>query len=108
MVRTTRAAKVPERVIEVSNTGGDNHSTAIMAVSAADGPVFHVGGDSRGGTFAGALTVGEDGTATLRLSISSEKRERFDLGFRHERTGTDMMRVSIELPQPIVTEGVVA
>lgn len=104
IVRTTYAWKVPERVIEVSNTGGDNPSTAIMAVSAADGTVFHVGGDSRGGTFAGAWTVGDDGAATLRLAITSEKRERLDLGFRHERTGPDTMRLAIELPQPIIIE----
>jgi hypothetical protein len=100
-VRTTYAWKVPERVVEVSNTGGDNPSTAIMAVNAADGTVFQVGGDSRGGTFAGNWTVGDDGAATLRLAITTEKGERFDLGFRHELTGPDSMRVTIELPQPI-------
>ena len=103
-VRTTYAWKVPQRVIEVSNSGGDNPSTAIMAVSAADGTVFHVGGDSRGGTFAGSWTVGDDGAATLRLAITTEKGERLDLGFRHERTGADTMRLTIELPQPITVD----
>jgi hypothetical protein len=88
----------------VSNSGGDNPSTAIMAVSAADGTVFHVGGDSRGGTFAGSWTVGDDGAATLRLAITTEKGERLDLGFRHERTGADTMRLTIELPQPITVD----
>lgn len=99
-VKTTYAWKIPDRVIEVANTGGDNPSTAIMAVG-GDGGVFQVGGDSEGATYAGGWTVGDDGAATLRLSITGADGNRFDLSFRHEMTGPDRMRLTVELPQPI-------
>lgn len=95
---------MPERVIEVVNTGGDNPSTSIMAVNAADGTVFQVGGDSRGATFAGGWTVGDDGAATAKLSITGGDGNRFHLDIRHELTGPDTMRLTIQLPQPIVIE----
>ena len=104
IVKTTYAWKVPERVIEVTNSGGDNPSTSIMAVNAADGTVFQVGGDSRGATFAGGWTVGDDGAATVRLSITGGDGNRFNLDIRHELTGPDTMRLSIQLPEPIVIE----
>ena len=103
-VKTTYAWKIPDRVIEVANTGGDNPSTAIMAVGAADGRVFQVGGDSRGATFHGGWTVGDDGAATLRLSITAADGNRFDLGFRHERVGDDRIRLTVETPQPITID----
>jgi len=103
-VTTTYSWKIPDRVIEVANTGGDNPSTAIMAVGAADGRVFQVGGDSRGATFHGGWTVGDDGAATLRLSITGADGNRFDLGFRHEWRGPDRMRLTVELPQPITVD----
>ena len=104
IVNTTYAWKVPERVIEVVNTGGDNPSTSIMALNAADGTVFQVGGDSRGATFAGGWTVGDDGAATAKLSITGGDGNRFNLDIRHELTGPDTMRLTIQLPQPIVIE----
>jgi len=103
-VRTTYAWTIPERVLGVANTGGDNPSTALIAVNASDGEVFQVGGDSRGGTFAGTWTVGDDGAATLRLSITGADGNRFDLAFRHELIGPDRMRLTVGLPQPIVID----
>ena len=81
-----------------------NPSVAIMAVGPADGHVFQVGGDSRGATHAGRWTVGDDGAATLRLSVTGADGNRFDLPIRHEWTGPDRMRITLELPQPIVVE----
>lgn len=103
-VTTTYSWKIPDRVIEITNTGGDNPSTAIMAVGAADGRVFHAGGDSRGATFHGGWTLGDDNAATLRLSITNADGNRFDLGFRHERVDADHIRVTVETPQPITID----
>ena len=104
IVHTTYAWKIPDRVLEVMNTGGDNPSSSLLAVNAADGTVFQVGGDSRGGTFAGGWTVGDDGAATARLGITGADGNRFDLTLRHRFTGPDTMTLSIELPQPISIE----
>jgi hypothetical protein len=104
IVHTTYAWKIPDRVLEVVNTGGDNPSTSLLAVNAADGTVFQVGGDSRGATFAGGWTVGDDGAATVRLGITGEDGNRFDLTIRHRFTGPDTMTLTIELPQPITIE----
>ena len=103
-VRTTYAWKIPDRVLEVANSGGDNPSVSIMGVDASDGQVFHVGGDARGGTHAGRWAVGDDGAATVRLRITGADGNRFDLAIRHEWTGPDRMRVTLELPQPIVLD----
>lgn len=103
-VKTTYSWKIPGRVLEVANTGGDNPSSAIMAMNAGDGSVFQVGGDSRGATHAGTWTVGDDGAATLRASITGGDGGRFELGFRHEWVGPDRMRLIVELPQPIVVD----
>lgn len=104
MVHTTYAWKIPNRVLEVVNTGGDNPSTSLLAVNAADGTVFQVGGDSRGATFAGGWTLGDDGAATARLGITGGDGNRFDLTLRHRFTGPDTMTLTIELPQPISIE----
>ena len=104
IVHTTYAWKIPDRVLEVVNTGGDNPSTSLLAVNAADGTLFQVGGDSRGATFAGGWTVGDDGAATARLGITGEDGNRFDLTIRHRFTGPDTMTLTIELPQPITIE----
>ena len=103
-VRTSYSWKIPERILEVANTAGDNPSTAIIGVGAGDGSVFQVGGDSRGATHAGTWTVGDDGAATLRLSVTGADGNRFDLGFRHVLTADDAMTIIVELPQPIVIE----
>jgi hypothetical protein len=104
IVHTTYAWKIPNRVLEVVNTGGDNPSTSLLAVNAADGTVFQVGGDSRGATFLGGWTVGDDGAATARLGITGGDGNRFDLTLRHRFTGPDTMTLTIELPQPITIE----
>ena len=104
VVHTTYAWKIPDRVLEEVNTGGDNPSTSLLAVNAADGTVFQVGGDSRGATFAGGWTVGDDGAATTRLAITGADGNRFDLTIRHRFTGPDTMTLTIELPQPISIE----
>lgn len=104
VVHTTYAWKIPDRVLEVVNTGGDNPSTSLLAVNAADGTVFQVGGDSRGATFAGGWTAGDDGAATTRLGITGADGDRFDLTIRHRFTGPDTMTLTIELPQPIAIE----
>ena len=104
IVHTTYAWKIPDRVLEVVNTGGDNPSTSLLAVNAADGTLFQVGGDSRGATFAGGWTVGDDGAATVRLGITGGDGNRFDLTLRHRFTGPDTMMLTIELPQPITIE----
>ena len=104
IVHTTYAWKIPDRVLEVVNTGGDNPSTSLLAVNAADGTLFQVGGDSRGATFAGGWTVGDDGAATARLGITDGDGNRFDLTLRHRFTGPDTMTLTIELPQPITIE----
>ncbi len=104
IVNTTYAWKVPKRVLEVVNSGGDNPSSALMAVNAADGTVFQVGGDSRGGTFAGSWTVGDDGAATTRFAVTGGDGNRFDLTIRSQMTGPDAMRLTIELPQRIVID----
>lgn len=104
IVHTTYAWKIPNRVLEVVNTGGDNPSTSLLAVNAADGTVFQVGGDSRGATFLGGWTVGDDGAATARLGITGGDGNRFDLTLRHRFTGPDTMTLTIEVPQPITIE----
>lgn len=101
IVHTTYAWKIPDRVLEEVNTGGDNPSTSLLAVNAADGTIFQVGGDSRGATFAGAWTSGDDGAAATRLAITNADGDRFDLAIRHRFTGPDTMTLTIELPQPI-------
>jgi len=102
-VRTTYAWKIPDRVIEVVNSGGDDPSTALIAVNAADGTVFMVGGDARGGTFAGTW-IEDDGALVSRVSITAADGNRFDLSFRHVKTGADTMTITIELPEPITIE----
>ena len=104
IVHTTYAWKIPNRVLEVVNTGGDNPSTSLLAVNAADGTVFQVGGDSRGATFLGGWTVGDDGAATALLGITGGDGNRFDLTLRHRFTGPDTMTLTIEVPQPITIE----
>ena len=102
-VRTTYAWKIPDRVIEVVNSGGDNPSTGLITVNAADGTVFTAGGDSQGGTFVGTW-IEDAGVLVSRVSITAADGTRFDLSFRHVKTGADTMTITIELPEPITIE----
>ena len=58
-------------------------------------------GDAR---TSGGSDGSDDGAATVRLGITGEDGNRFDLTIRHRFTGPDTMTLTIELPQPISIE----
>jgi len=83
---------------------GDNPSTALVAVNAADGTVFQAWGDARGATFTGTWIQADDGALVSRVSITGADGNRFDLSIRHRLSGADTMTITLELPEPIVVE----
>lgn len=104
LVKTTYAWSLPERLIEVRNDGGDTPSVSLMGVNPANGDVFQAGGDSSGSSFIGTWSIDDGGVAVLSLDISASDGNQFTLQVRHELLDADTMKLTVQLPQPIVLE----
>jgi hypothetical protein len=104
IAKTTYRWSLPGRVMEVRNEGGETPSVALIGVNPTNGDVFHVGGDSKGSSFLGTWNIDDGGIATLSLQIAGADGNEFTLQVRHELLDADTMRITIQLPQPIVID----
>ena len=77
---------------------------ALIGVNPTNGDVFHVGGDTSGGSFLGNWKIDDGGVATLSLGIAGADGNEFTLQVRHELLDADTMKIIIQLPQPIEIE----
>jgi YVTN family beta-propeller protein len=104
IAKTTYRWSLPGRVLEVRNEGGETPSVALIGVNPTNGDVFHVGGDSKGSSFLGTWNIDDGGIATLSLQIAGAEGNEFTLQIRHELLDADTIRITIQLPQPIVID----
>lgn len=104
IAKTTYRWTLPNRLLEVRNEGGNNPSVALIGINPGNGDVYHVGGDTSGASFLGTWNIDDGGVGTLSLGISAADGNEFTLQIRHELLDADTMRVTIQLPQPIVIE----
>lgn len=104
IAKTSYRWSIPNRVLEVRNEGGNNPSVALIGVNPTNGDVFHVGGDTSGGSFLGNWKIDDGGVATLSLGIAGADGNEFTLQVRHELLDADTMKIIIQLPQPIEIE----
>lgn len=99
-IEVTYAWKFPDRVIEVRSTMGDREATALIAVNAKTGHLYHVGADNQGGSIKGNWEL-EDGDAVLDATYITGEGKEQNFTIRHHLADDDTLDVTVDGEQQI-------
>lgn len=97
-IRATYEWKIDDRVIATTTRRFGKESAALICINAKSGDIFHIGGDSEGGSFLGKWQLETNAYANLTLGMVEPDGGQETMTVQYELVDDNTMKVRIQMP----------